>query len=67
MKCLFSNFFVVKLSICVVTLSSLYSKVRFSLVAPGVSFRSLTGAFKALVGNKMPKYERAILVLRLFT
>ena len=40
MKCLFSIAFVFKLSIRVVTLSSLYSKLRFSPVST-VSFRSL--------------------------
>ena len=34
MECLFSIVFVFKLSICVVALSSLYSKLRFSPVVP---------------------------------
>ena len=66
MKCLFSIVFVFKLSICVVALSSLYSKLRFSPVAPYPN-QIMEGAFKILIGNKMSKYERAILVLHLFT
>ena len=62
MKCLFSIVFVFKLSICVVALSSLYSKLRFSPVVPYHSDHR-----RSFIGNKVPKYERAILVLRLFT
>ena len=63
---IFNNFFAFKLSIRVVALSSLYSKLRFSPVAPYPN-RIIEGAFKTLIGNKMLKYERAILVLRLST
>ena len=60
MKCLFSIVFVFKLSICVVALSSLYSKLRFSPVAPyQPDHRRRFQNFN--IGNKMPKYERAIL------
>ena len=65
MKCLFSIVFVFKLSIRVVALSSLYSKLRFLPVDLIIQF--IEGALKILIGNKMPNFERAILVLCLFT
>ena len=58
----FEIVFVFKLSICVVAMSSLYSKLWFSPVTPHHS-----DPFKILIGNKMPKFERALLVLHLFT
>ena len=59
MNCLFSIVFVFKLSIRVVALSFLNAKLRFSPVVP---FNSDHGrSFEILIGNKMPKYERAIL------
>ena len=51
MNCLFSLVFVFKLSICVVALSSLYSKLRFSSVAQYV-FRPLKELSKFELATK---------------
>ena len=51
MNCLFSLVFVLKLSICVVVLSSLYSKLGFSPVAPYV-FRPLKELSKFELATK---------------
>ena len=59
MNFLCSIVFVFKLIIRVVALSFLNAKLRFSAVAP---YHSDHGrSFEVLIGNKMPKYERAIL------
>ena len=67
MKCLFSIVFVFKLSIRIVALSSLYSKLWTVFTCSTVRIiQNIEGAFKILIGNKMPEYERAILELSMF-
>ena len=53
---IFNSFFLLlfKLSICVVAVSSLYLKLRFSPVAPYHSDHWRSFNFKILFGNKMP-------------
>ena len=50
----FQYFFKFKLSICVVAVSSLYLKLRFSPVAPYYSDHWRSFNFNILFGNKMP-------------
>ena len=67
MKCLFSIVLVFKLSIRIVALSSLYSKLRTVFTYSTIHIiQIIEGAFKILIGNKMPKYERAIVELSMF-